>query len=466
MSKSSSEIGVLGLGVMGSALSLNFADQGISVSVFNRDEGEESGTVDRFLERSRANHQILGFSDLISFINSLEQPRKVFIMISAGALDSVLDRLIPLLDSGDILMDGGNSHFKLSNERFNLCALRGIEFLGVGVSGGEKGARFGPSIMPGGSKKGFEIAETYLSKIAATDKKDQPCITFVGPEGAGHFVKMVHNGIEYVEMQLLAEVYQLLCHQYDNYQLAELFDQWNHGELGSFLLEITAKIFKRKEGENDLIDLILDKAGNKGTGSWGSISALEMGTENSMMSSAVFARYLSSQKETRQKLGVSPDNDFTKSIIDTENLKKAYAIARRLNHLQGFELIATASKTFDWQINPSEIARIWTNGCIIRSALMEELALRFKNSQSLLEESSFLEGIRNHENALSKTVKAAIDRRVATPAFSSAWNYWTGLTTGTGPANLIQAQRDFFGAHTYQKKNDPNGEFYHTNWEE
>lgn len=451
---------------MGSALSLNFADQGFSVSVFNRDKGEESGTVDRFLEQLGANHQVLGFSDLKSFINSLERPRKIFVMISAGALDSVLDRLLPLLDKGDVLMDGGNSHFKQSNERFKLCTSKGIEFLGVGVSGGKKGARFGPSIMPGGSKKGFRIAENYLSKIAATDKNGQPCITFVGPAGAGHFVKMVHNGIEYVEMQLLAEVYQLLRHQYDNDQLAELFDQWNHGEMGSFLLEITAKIFKKKEGENDLIDLILDKAGNKGTGSWGSILALEMGTENSMMSSAVFARYLSSQKETRQKIEVSPDNDVTETIIDTENLKKSYDIARRLNHLQGFELIAAASKTFDWQINTSEIARIWTNGCIIRSALMEELALRYKKSHSLLEESSFLEDIRNRENALSKTIKTAIDRRVAIPAFSSAWNYWTGLTTGTGPANLIQAQRDFFGAHTYQKKDDPNGEFYHTNWEE
>lgn len=465
MSNQQSEIGVVGLGVMGAALSVNLADKAFRVAVFNRDTGSEKGTVSKFLTRNSTFSNIQGFTDLKSFISNLERPLKIILMISANAVDSVLEELLPLLDANDIIIDAGNSHYKETEDRQSRCLKSGIEFVGCGVSGGEHGARFGPSIMPGGSKSAYESIEPYLKAIAAKDANSNPCVSYIGEGGSGHFVKMVHNGIEYVEMQLLAELYQLLRNYWTNEQISELFEEWNQTDLHNYLLEITAHILSKKEDDGFLLSSILDKAGNKGTGSWSSIAALKLGTENSMMSAAVFARYLSSQKEIRARLD---HIRITKEFVDfdVDALKNAYDAARRLNHLQGFELIRQAAKEYEWDINFSELARIWTNGCIIRSNLMEDLSHRFENVHSLLDDDSLIQGLNDQEDALSEVLHTFIEFRVAAPAFSSAWNYWIGLTTGNGPANLIQAQRDYFGAHTYQRVDDPNGASHHTIWEQ
>ncbi len=276
---------------------------------------------------------------------------------------------------------------------------------------------------------------------------------------------MVHNGIEYVEMQLIAELYQLLRYQHSNTNIAEAFNDWNKGPLKSYLLEISSRILAFKEGEEKLVDNILDKAGNKGTGSWSTIAALQLGTENSMMSAAVFARYVSSFKRLRTFLDSQTSIEKKDLPIDLKSLKSAYQCARKLNHLQGFELIRAASAEFNWNIDLAEIARIWTNGCIIRSLLMEQLSETFNDCDSLLTNSDFVHSITENENSISKIIRDAAGNRVAIPAFSSAWNYWIGLTTEFGPANLIQAQRDFFGSHRYQRVDDPSGKSYHTNWE-
>ncbi len=466
MNRVISEIGVFGLGVMGSALSLNLADNNFKVSVFNRDEGDEKGIVDRFLKSNQDYDNLFGFTEIQKFVESIERPRKIIVMIAASAVDTVLDTLLPILDPGDIVLDTGNSHYKESKRRIEHCTNYQVEFLGVGVSGGEKGARYGPSIMPGGSMIAYEEVKSYLEAIAAKDKSNTPCVSLVGPEGAGHFVKMVHNGIEYVEMQLLAELYQLLRIQYSNEEIARILSDWNKGTLHSFLLDITSKIFLKNDGKEYLIDQILDKAGSKGTGSWSTISGLQLGTDNSMMGAAVFARYLSSQKDLRTILGKKLEIERKSISMDIMQLKVAYELARRINHLQGFDLLLKASEEFNWDFNYSEITRIWTNGCIIRSDLMEELRERFKSTKSLFHDSKFIVDIKDREMSLASLLNSAIHQRVATPAFSSAWNYWAGCTTANGPANLIQAQRDYFGSHTYNRKDDPTGKSYHTIWEE
>ncbi len=466
MNRVISEIGVFGLGVMGSALSLNLADNNFKVSVFNRGEGDEKGIVDRFLKSNQDYDNLFGFTEIQKFVESIERPRKIIVMIAASAVDTVLDTLLPILDPGDIVLDTGNSHYKESKRRIEHCTNYQVEFLGVGVSGGEKGARFGPSIMPGGSMTAYEEVKSYLEAIAAKDKSNKPCVSLVGPEGAGHFVKMVHNGIEYVEMQLLAELYQLLRIQYSNEEIARILSDWNKGALHSFLLDITSKIFLKNDGKEYQIDQILDKAGSKGTGSWSTISGLQLGTDNSMMGAAVFARYLSSQKDLRTILSKKLEIERKSISMDIMQLKDTYDLARRINHLQGFDLLLKASEEFNWDFNYSEIARIWTNGCIIRSDLMEELRERFKSTKSLFHDSKFLVDIKDREMSLASLLNSAIHQRVAIPAFSSAWNYWVGCTTANGPANLIQAQRDYFGSHTYNRKDDPTGKSYHTIWEE
>ncbi len=465
MTEALSDIGVFGLGVMGSALALNLSVHDFKISVYNRNEGNEVGTVDRFISANSHLSNLTGFIDLESFIKSIRRPRKIIVMVSASAVDTVIETLLPILEEDDIILDTGNSNYLKSAKRIKVCENNGIQFLGVGVSGGEQGARFGPSIMPGGKIEAFKEVESYLNAISAKDDNEQPCMTYIGPEGAGHFVKMVHNGIEYVEMQLLAEIYQLLRKQYSYDEISSLLTDWNSGPLKSYLLEISSKILLKKEGEDYLLDQILDKAGNKGTGSWGTIAALELGSENSMMSAAVFGRYLSSMKDTRNKISSSTTKSET-SELDITSLRSAYDAARKINHLQGFELMRLASLEFNWKLNFSEIARIWTNGCIIRSALMENLKERFKSTDSLFDDASFIGDLSKHESSLSNIIKIAADSRVSIPAFSAAWNYWIGLTTENGPANLIQAQRDFFGAHTYQRIDDSTGAFYHTNWEE
>lgn len=464
--KNKSDFGVFGLGVMGSSISLNIAQKGYSLSVFNRIDGGEENVVNDFMSAHKNSGKILGFTDLRKFVDSLERPRKILIMINAGpAVDQVLNILIPLLSKDDIVIDGGNSYFLDTRKRFELARDSGIEFIGAGISGGEEGALKGPSIMPGGAKKSYIQVADILESIAAKDDSGKPCCTYIGPEGAGHFIKMVHNGIEYVEMQLLAEIYAIMRIQMSNEEIARVFETWNKGVLSSYLLEISVQILRKKDGDHYLLDKILDKAGNKGTGSWSSKVAFDLGMPNTMMSAAVFARYISSFKESRTKMAQQINyDDQSKTELDLNTIEKAYEMARLLNHQQGFKLMSQASVCYGWSLNFSDIARIWSNGCIIKSHLMNTLHVAFKNKQDLFDIDLIKEKLAANENHLSQLLSMALNKRLSLHCFSAAYHYWVDMTTQILPANLIQAQRDFFGAHTYQRNDSPESEFYHTNW--
>ncbi len=463
---SKSTIGVIGLGVMGSSLSLNIAEKGFALSVYNRTEQGEAHVLSDFLKRTDESMNIKGFTELKNFVDSLERPRKILIMIKAGnAIDGVIEAMLPFLSEGDILIDGGNSHYLATNRRVTYLKNEKINFVGCGVSGGEEGARRGPSIMPGGTKDSYAKIAPVLEAIAAKDNHGKTCCTYVGEEGSGHFIKMVHNGIEYAEMQLLAEIYALLSVTKTNDDIAQIFSEWNKTDISSYLLEITIDILQKKENGESVLDTILDKAGNKGTGSWSTKAAFDLGAINTMMSSSVFARYISSFKDQRKqlskKLKKGPSHEVT---VDTSVLKNAYRFARVVNHHQGFELMKLASKEFHWHLNLSEIARIWTNGCIIRSEFMETSINIFKHNDNYIEDATILELLMSSEEAIKKSISYSLSNRVAFDAFWSAYNYWIAITTERLPANLIQAQRDYFGAHTYQKVNDPEGQFFHTKW--
>lgn len=458
--------GVIGLGVMGKNISLNSADKGYPVSVYNRTEGDELHVVRDFLASNSSYTNLSGFTDLPAFVQSLEPPRKILLMIKAGsAVDAVVGQLISLLAPGDVIIDGGNTHFEDTERRVALLRKNKIHYVGCGISGGEEGARNGPSIMPGGSKSGYEIAAPVLHAIAAKDRSGKPCCIYTGPGGSGHFIKMVHNGIEYAEMQLLAELYAILSQTLSYEEIAAVFELWNKGPLSGYLLEITASILRKKEGDRYVLDLILDKAENKGTGSWSGKAAFDLGTPATMMTGAVFARYVSSYKEQREKRA-----DFRHAgmpstpPIDIDSLQHAYRVARIINHHQGFELMRCASEHYNWALPLSEIARIWTNGCIIRSAFMEEAIVRFKEKDQLLDHKDIMKFLYDNEALLSEVLKYGLDHRIALPAFSAAHHYWVGMTTKRLPANLIQAQRDYFGSHTYQRTDAKPDVFFHTNW--
>ncbi|GAA3575049.1 NADP-dependent phosphogluconate dehydrogenase [Snuella lapsa] len=464
MNKSS--FGLIGLGVMGKNLSLNIAEKGHSLSVYNRTiEGEEK-VVNEFLELKEEHMQIKGFTSLNEFINSLERPRKILIMIKAGkAIDQLIDSLTPILSEGDILIDGGNSHYQDTKRRQLFLKEKKLNFIGLGISGGEEGARKGPSLMPGGDLQSYNIVAPVLESIAATDIRGSKCCSYIGPDGSGHFVKMVHNGIEYGEMQLLAEVYALLSLTRSNEEIKELFIEWNSGNLNSYLLKITADILAFKEEDQYVLDFILDKAGNKGTGSWSTKAACDLGTVNTIMASAVFARYISSFKDKRSALSklITEPSDRD-SNIHNNTIKKAYEFARIINHQQGFHLLNEASKLYKWQLNLSEIARIWTNGCIIRSELMSNCISYFSGNHDLFENSNIIETLKTNEQAVKSALINGLTNRISLDVFSAANNYWIAMTTERLSANIIQAQRDYFGAHTYQRIDASIHDFFHTNW--
>jgi len=466
MSKEKSEFGVFGLGVMGSSISINIAEKGYRLSVFNRADAGEEEVVNQFLSDNSHLDNIQGFTDLKSFIESIDRPRKILIMIKAGpTVDLVLNILIPLLSEGDIIIDGGNSHYMNTKRRFELAESMGINFIGAGISGGEEGARKGPSIMPGGKRESYNLVSDVLESIAALDDFGKTCCTYIGPEGSGHFIKMVHNGIEYVEMQLLAELYALMSKSMSNEEIAVVFENWNKGPLSSYLLEITVQILRKTEGDKYLLDLILDKAGNKGTGSWSSKAAFDLGIPNTMMSAAVFARYMSSFKDTRIKMSdlIEPEQSMTKDI-NLKSVENSYKFARLINHQQGFRLMQLASQTYEWNLNFSDIARIWSNGCIIKSHLMNQLHNEFKEAQDLFDMTLVTGDLINAESDLCETIKLGLKYRVSTHCFSASYNYWVDMTTKNLAANLIQAQRDFFGAHTFQRVDAPESEFFHSKW--
>ncbi|EDM45392.1 gluconokinase and phosphogluconate dehydrogenase (decarboxylating) fusion [unidentified eubacterium SCB49] len=462
-----SDFGLFGLGVMGKSLCRNLANNGFKISMFNRhvDGVEEQVAVNfkaQFSELSTA----AAFDDISAFVNSLQQPRKIMLMVNAGkTIDFVIEDLLPHLSKNDILIDGGNSNYLKTKERFDYLKDKGIHFIGTGVSGGEEGALKGPSIMPSGAAEAYEDVKPFLETIAAKDQNGLPCCTYVGTEGSGHFIKMVHNGIEYVEMQLLAEVCSVLKHAGKNLdEIADILETWKE-TANSYLLEITVDILRKKEGDHYLVNQILDKAGNKGTGNWTTIASTQLGVPSTLIATALFARYTSFYKDER----VANNEHFritTDTTIDItiNEMLEGYQFARIMNHYQGFKLISEASKSFNWDLNLSEIARIWTNGCIIRSTLMEDLVTVFKNTTNIIMDENFAAAIKAYKPSVKKVVSQCILNDVSVPCLGESIQFFNGITTANSSANMIQAQRDYFGAHTYKRIDDYGVKSHHTNW--
>jgi len=463
----SNNFGLFGLGVMGKSLSRNLAANGIKLSIFNRHKaGVEENVAKNFKSQHEELSNVLAFDQIDQFVNSIQRPRKIMLMVPSGpVVDHVIEELIPLLSEGDIIIDGGNSHYQKTKDRVDYLKTHGIHFVGTGVSGGEEGALKGPSIMPGGEREIYPSVAPILNVIAAKDNNGQPCCTYIGPSGSGHFVKMIHNGIEYVEMQLLCEAFSLLLKSGRTLdEIADEFSSWKKS-VNSFLLEITIDILRKKEADDYLLNKILDKAGNKGTGNWAAVAAAQLGMPATMIASALFARYTSFYKSDRTALETIYSNDRNeKADISPEHIREAYQFARIINHHQGFKLIQQASDTYKWNLNLSEIARIWTNGCIIRSTLMDDLILILRTNSSILAHSDIANTIKELKQSAKDILSEGIQKEIALPCLSEAIQYFYGMTTGRSSANLIQAQRDYFGAHTYQRTDDSSAQFYHTNW--
>ncbi len=465
------EIGIIGMGVMGRNLARNIARNSFSVSLYNRRvEEEEEEVAFQLTQQFEELNTAAAFEHIAPFIASLERPRKVLMMVKAGkVVDQVIAKVSPHLDRGDILIDGGNSHFKDTERRIDSLKEMGIHFIGMGVSGGEEGALNGPALMPGGEEETYALISPILQKMAAKNSNGDHCCAYLGKGGSGHYIKMIHNGIEYAEMQLLAECYSILkSHfEYDNDQIAHVFSDWNQGELNSYLLEITATIFTKKEDGKYLIDQILDRASNKGTGAWTSINGIELGVPFNIIASALYARYTSSFKEKRVQLAQNYlSNSSPKTDLSIVQLKEAYAIARRLNHLQGFEHLAAASKQYDWQLDLAKIAQVWTGGCIIRSELMLDLSSILKQTTNLWEHPDWKTPFNASQKSLQQICISAFQQSIPIPTFTACFNYFNAMTQANSSANLIQAQRDFFGAHGYQRIDDRTPQLHHTNWTE
>ncbi|AHM59196.1 6-phosphogluconate dehydrogenase [Flammeovirgaceae bacterium 311] len=468
-----SEFGIIGMGVMGKSLALNLASKDISLSIYNRHvPDKEVDIAKKVLLENEHLTNVQAFDDLDAFVQSLETPRKILLMIVAGpVVDHQIKALLPLLDKGDVIIDGGNSHYKDTNNRTRDLAELGIRFVGTGISGGEEGALKGPSMMPGGPLEGYKLVTRYLETIAARDKNGKPCTTYIGPEGAGHFVKMVHNGVEYAEMQLLAETYYMLRYylQLSPWEIAQVFSEWQRSGLESYLLEITIDILQKTEDGELLLDKILDKAAQKGTGGWSVAAALEHGVPYGPLTEAVMARSLSSFKDKRVKAaGVYQHQQQPAGGSDKDrfiaSLRDAYTATRIINHDIGFSLMQQVSDDFQWSLNMSEIARIWTNGCIIRSQLMEELVEIFKSSDSILMAPDVVDTLKKAQPGFASVIAQGLGAGFALPVLSAALNYYLGFLTADSSANLLQAQRDYFGAHTYKRKDKPEDLSFHTIW--
>ena len=465
------DIGLIGLAVMGQNLVLNMNDHGFKVAVFNRTVSK----VDVFLEGPAKGTQVIGTHSLKELIGALKRPRKVMMMIRAGnAVDETINELVPLLEKGDIIIDGGNSHYPDSERRFKALKEKGILFIGTGISGGEEGARHGPSIMPGGHPDAWPIMKPILQSIAAKSEEGDPCCDWVGEGGAGHYVKMVHNGIEYGDMQIICEAYQLLSSKLSLSadEIAKIFEEWNRGELNSYLIEITSQIFKYKEDDGTpLVERILDVAGQKGTGKWTGISALDLGMPVTLIGEAVFARCLSALKDQRIEVSKhfkGPDKPFAgdkKQLI--EDICHALYASKIISYVQGFMLMRAAAKEMKWNLNYGSIALMWRGGCIIRSRFLGEIKKAFDKSQnleSLLLDDFFKSAVIKAEEGWRRVVSHAAEFGIPAPCFSTSLSFFDGYRSERLPANLLQAQRDFFGAHTYERIDQPRGKFFHTNW--
>ncbi|MDL4840361.1 NADP-dependent phosphogluconate dehydrogenase [Aquibacillus rhizosphaerae] len=467
---SKQQIGVVGLAVMGKNLALNIESRGYAVSVFNR----SAEKTEAFLQEEAKGKNFAGTYSVEEFINSLEKPRKILLMVKAGAAtDATIESLKPYLEKGDILIDGGNTFFKDTIRRNQELDESGIHFIGAGVSGGEEGALKGPSIMPGGQKEAYDLVEPILTAIAAKVGEDA-CTTYIGPNGAGHYVKMVHNGIEYGDMQLICEAYFIMKRVLglDATELHEVFSEWNKGELDSYLMEITADIFTKVDDDTGkpMVDVILDTAGQKGTGKWTSQDSLDLGVPLPIITESVFARFISAMKEERVKAskilnGPSTDSFKGNKTELIEAVRKALYMSKIVSYAQGFAQMRAASEENNWNLRYGDIAMIFRGGCIIRAQFLQNIKEAYDRDPkltNLLLDDYFKEIVESYQSSLREVVKVAIDNGIPVPAFASAIAYYDSYRTETLPANLLQAQRDYFGAHTYQRV-DKEGSF-HTNW--
>ena len=469
----SCDIGLIGLAVMGQNLVLNMNDHGYKVAVFNR----TTSKVDQFVDNQAKGTQIVGTHGIEEMCNLLKAPRRIMMMIKAGkVVDETIEQIVPHLAKGDIIIDGGNSLYTDTDRRTKALAARGILFVGTGVSGGEEGARHGPSIMPGGNPAAWPHVKDILQSIAAKDLEGSPCCEWIGADGAGHYVKMVHNGIEYGDMQLIGEAYQLLK---DGLgigadELSRIFAEWNKSELDSFLIEITATIFSKKDDDGQpLIDKILDTAGQKGTGKWTAISALDLGMPVTLIGESVFARCLSALKEERVRASATlsgPKQIHVTAEQKTdfvENVRRALYCSKIISYAQGYMLLRAADEQRNWNLNMGAIALLWSGGCIIRSVFLGDIKKAFaKNAklENLLVDDFFSTAINKYQMSWRRAQIHAIELGIPAPAFSTALAFYDGYRTKRLPANLLQAQRDFFGAHTYERIDKERGTFFHTDW--
>jgi len=465
------DIGIIGLAVMGQNLALNMDDHGFTVAVFNRTLDK----VDHFLANEARGTRIVGAHSLEELIGDLKPPRRVMLMVKAGPpVDEMIEKITPLLQPGDIIIDGGNSHYPDTTRRTRELATKGLLFIGTGVSGGEVGARFGPSIMPGGSPEAWPHVKPIFQAIAAKVADGSPCCDWVGEEGAGHFVKMVHNGIEYGDMQLVCEAYDLLRHVLglSTDDMSRVFADWNAGELNSYLVEITAHILAYKDEDGaPLLDKILDAAGQKGTGKWAAVTALDYGVPLTLIGEAVFARDLSALKDERvaasRLLGspVTPHTGNRTAFID--DLEHSLYAAKIVSYTQGYMLMRSVSHELGWNLAYGNIALMWRGGCIIRAAFLDDIKAAFEKQPdlvNLLLDPTFRRRIQQAAPAWRRMVASAVSAGLPVPAMSSALAFYDGYRRERLPANLLQAQRDYFGAHTYERIDRPRGEFVHTNW--
>ena len=466
-----STIGVYGMGVMGQSLALNMMRHGYQVSVFNIDYD----VTETFLQTKISDEKVVACKELKEFVDSLEKPRRVFLMVTAGKVtDLVIDQLKEYLEEGDIIIDGGNSYFKDTIRRFRKLRECGLHFVGTGVSGGERGALEGPSMMPSGDPEAYQYVEQIFTDISAKAKDGAPCCAYIGGDGSGHYVKMVHNGIEYADIQIICEAYDLMRHgaRLSVEEIQQVFERWNKGRLKSYLIEITGKILKKKDDETGkyLVDVILDKAGQKGTGKWTSMEGLDIGAAIPTIAESVFSRYISAQKEERvrasQELGVdlSVNIDDKEKFID--DLEAAVYAAKICCYAQGFELLKKAAEEYEWTLDFGQIAMIWREGCIIRADFLEDIKAAYDQDEvsNLMLSSKFKKELLDAQKAWRRMVCYIVNCGIYAPALTSTLNYFDGYRCARTSANLTQAQRDFFGAHTYERV-DKEG-IYHTIWEE
>ena len=472
MNHPNADIAVIGLAVMGENLILNMAQHGFTVAAYNR----TTAKVDEFLAGRAQGKSIVGAHSLAELVGLLKRPRRVMMMVKAGAaVDDMINQLMPLLEPGDILIDGGNTHYPDTERRVKAAEARGLLYIGTGVSGGEEGALLGPSIMPGGSPAAWPHVKDIFQAIAAKTDKGEPCCAWVGDGGAGHFVKMVHNGIEYGDMQMICETYQMMKEGLglSNAAMHEAFAEWNRTELDSYLIEITRDILGyRDENGQEVVDLILDAAGQKGTGKWTVLAALDGGQPLTLIGEAVFARCLSALKDERVAAaallpGPKPALLKGNQQAFVKNLKQALYASKIVSYAQGYQLMRAAAREHGWNLNYGGIALMWRGGCIIRSAFLGRIKKAFDRDPglvNLLMDPFFTKAVKKAQVSWRKVVAASVKIGVPLPAISSALAYYDGYRCARLPANLLQAQRDYFGAHTYERVDQPRGQFFHTNW--